>query len=122
MQPDFSGGVLAVVVVNYGAVGELEENFAGLSGLPECRVVVVDNFSSAAERDRVSAACARWGWTPVLSETNQGFGEGVNAGLRVARDLGADAYLLINPDGIIMKRNIKADALEELLVNLFSKK
>jgi peroxiredoxin len=29
--------------------------------------------------------------------------------------------LLINPDGIIIKRDIKADALEELLANLFSK-
>ena len=29
--------------------------------------------------------------------------------------------LLINPDGIIVKRNIKAGELEEVLANLFSK-
>lgn len=93
--------VIAVVVVNYGSIAMIEKNFAGLAGSPDCRIVVVDNFSTVDEQQRVRDTCERLGWTAVLSVTNVGFGLGVNAGVQRARDLGADAYLLVNPDAII---------------------
>lgn len=98
---DASNDFIAVVVVNYGSIAMVEENFAGLADSPDCKVVVVDNFSSADEQLRVGETCDRHGWTAVLSETNTGFGLGVNAGVQRGRDLGADAFLLINPDAII---------------------
>lgn len=105
---DVSGNVIAVVVVNYGSIAMIEENFAALSGLPECRVVVVDNLSTAAEQLRVREICDRQGWTAVLSETNVGFGAGVNLGVRRAREFEPDAYLLINPDAIIDVATLRA--------------
>lgn len=98
---DVPGNAIAVVVVNYGSIAMIEENFASLSGLPDCRVFVVDNFSTAAEQERVREICDRQGWTAVLSETNGGFGAGVNLGVRRAGEFEPDAYLLINPDAII---------------------
>lgn len=105
---DVSGNVIAVVVVNYGSIAMIEENFAALSGLPDCRVVVVDNFSTAAEQQRVRETCEREGWTAVLSQTNGGFGTGVNLGVRRAREFEPDAYLLINPDAIIDAPTLRA--------------
>ncbi|WP_168207366.1 glycosyltransferase [Microlunatus elymi] len=98
---DGSQSVIGVVVVNYGSTGLLRRNLAGLAGVPGCRVVVVDNYSGEAERDRVAELCHELGWTAVLLDTNAGFGAGVNAGLAAARRAGADAYLLINPDATI---------------------
>ncbi|GAB3920847.1 hypothetical protein GCM10011575_17280 [Microlunatus endophyticus] len=100
MQEPFARPI-AVVVVNYASIGLIETNFAALSGAPDCRVVVVDNFTTADEQQRVREVCVRHGWEPVLSPTNEGFGLGVNAGVRRGRELGADAFLLINPDAIV---------------------
>jgi len=98
---DASRDVIAVVVVNYGSIAMIEENFTAISDLPGCEIVVVDNFSTADEQDSVRETCDRHGWTAVLSENNTGFGPGVNAGVQRGRALGADAFLLINPDAII---------------------
>ncbi len=97
MQPS----VVAVVVVNYGSTALIRRNLHPLAGAADCRVVVVDNYSDDTERDQVEQLCREHGWTPVLLETNTGFGGGVNAGLDRAAELGADSYILLNPDAVI---------------------
>lgn len=90
---------LAIVVVNYRSHALLEVNLAPLArAVPEAIVVVVDNYSSPAERAAIEEQAAKHGWNPVLSADNAGFGAGMNAGVRRALDLGAEAVLLLNPD------------------------
>jgi len=93
-----SGSRIAVVVVNFGSHELLERNFAPLDGAD---VVVVDNFSSAAERTAVRASSQRHGWQLVEMAGNDGFGAGVNAGVRAALARGVTAFLLLNPDAVI---------------------
>lgn len=98
-HPDLSG--LAVVVVNYGSSSLLERNLAPLTrDHTELVTVVVDNFSSADERARLRALADREGWVRVEQE-NLGFGGGMNAGVARAGELGAEAFLLLNPDAAI---------------------
>jgi len=63
----------------------------------------------AVEKDKLT-------WINVLSEGGRTSEVSQLYGIN-----GLPDNLLINPDGVIIKRNIKADALEELLANLFSK-
>ena len=96
------GGPTAVVVVNYGASALLETNLVQVDDeVPELVVVVVDNFTSAAEQDAVRALCERRRWHLVASPTNLGFGSGMNAGVEVAIGAGAEQLLLLNPDARI---------------------
>ncbi|TFD69781.1 glycosyltransferase family 2 protein [Cryobacterium ruanii] len=93
---------LAVVVVNFGSVALLEENLQPLSrSAPGLSVVVVDNFTDAAEQVRVSALADREGWQRVLSPTNLGFGGGMNLGVALAQQSGRTHFLLLNPDAAI---------------------
>lgn len=105
---DISGEMVAVVVVNYGAIEMIEQNFRSLDDGCTRRIIIVDNFSSSAERSHVNQTCERNGWLPVLLERNEGFAGGVNAGLAVARQLDADVYLVINPDATINDSTVDA--------------
>lgn len=98
----------AVVIVNYGASGILEPNAAKVVPPGDGFVVVVDCFSSDAERDRVAAACARHGWMPVLLDRNAGFGGGTNAGAAAALAHGADVIVALNPDATIGRESLAA--------------
>lgn len=92
----------ALIVVSYGSAGLVEENIAALAGdRPELDVVIVDSFTSPGERERVRDLCARRGWTPVLLDSNAGFGGGVNAGAAVALERGADVLIVLNPDAVL---------------------
>ncbi|MDJ0337991.1 glycosyltransferase family 2 protein [Cryobacterium sp. PH31-O1] len=94
---------LAVVVVNFGSCALLEENLQPLSrSAPDLSVVVVDNFTDAAEQARVSALAEREGWQHVLSPTNLGFGGGMNVGVARAQQSGRTQFLLLNPDAAII--------------------
>lgn len=89
---------MAIVVVNFGSHRLLDDGL-GRVALPDgFRVVVVDNFSSAAERDAIGRVCAAHGWELVPRADNGGFGAGVNAGVRHGRAGGAQSVLLLNPD------------------------
>lgn len=102
---------LAVVVVNFGSAALLEENLQPLSrSAPGLAVVVVDNFTDAAEQARVSALAEREGWQHVLSPSNLGFGGGMNLGVARAQRSGRTHFLLLNPDAAI-----KADQVVRLL-------
>lgn len=109
----------AVIVVNYASTALLSQNLVRLTREADgLAVVVVDNLSTPRERDAVSALAADEGWSAVLPETNLGFGLGMNAGVRRARELGADRFLLLNPDAVIevpdterLFRHVTADPL-----------
>lgn len=108
-MPERSGWspTLAVLVVNYGSHELIAENLA--SSLDQDyagRVVVVDNFTSAAERRAVQDLASSEGWTCVLSDTNLGFGGGMNLAAQTAMDLGARELLLLNPDASIDPQSI----------------
>jgi GT2 family glycosyltransferase len=92
----------AIVVVNYGSSGLLEESLAPLTRSdPNLLGVVVDNATTSAERDRVVELAAREGWLTVLPDGNTGFGGGMNVGVARAREAGARHFLLLNPDAAI---------------------
>lgn len=88
----------AVIVVNYASSALIRLNLASIDADAQCRVIVVDNFSSTAEQHRVEAMCREHDWTCVLQPSNDGFGSGVDAGLGAARRAGATTFLVLNPD------------------------
>lgn len=99
---------LGLVVVNYASSELLERNLAGVAEqLAEAFVVVVDNFSTPAERERVRGLAQARGWQAVLMETNRGFGEGVNTGARHALAAGCGELLILNPDAVIDRRSVQ---------------
>ncbi|MEO6944862.1 MAG: glycosyltransferase family 2 protein [Lacisediminihabitans sp.] len=93
---------LAIIVVNYGSSELLMENLAPLAfSLPQAMVVVVDNFTDDAERERIVALCGAKGWLCETSPLNLGFGSGMNRGVATASAAGATYYLLLNPDAAL---------------------
>lgn len=101
---------VAFVVVNYASTEFLRTNLA--ASVASCRpdhVVVVDNRSTEAERDRVRVLAREHGWQLVEAKENLGFGGGMNRGVERARSLGARDFLLLNPDA-----TIDGDALDLL--------
>lgn len=99
----------AVVVVSYGSHDLLARNLVQVSEeLPDLIVVVVDNFTTAAETVAVQLLCATHGWELVASPTNTGYGVGNNLGVAAARNLGAGQFLLLNPDATIDRSSFEA--------------
>lgn len=90
-----------IVVVNFRSA-ELIERHLGALQLDRTRfaVVVVDSFSSQAQRERIAGVVERFGWSLVALSANPGFGGAANAGARRARELGARTVLLLNPDAV----------------------
>jgi len=88
--------------VNYGSHALLERNLVGLAlELPGTAVVVMDNPTTTAEREAVTALCEQAGFLLTCPDVNVGFGAGVNAGVRRAMAAGTDTFLLLNPDAVI---------------------
>ena len=66
---------MGVVVVNFGSHRLLAQNLGSAGELgPDIRVVVVDNFSTAEERDEVQQLAAARGWHLVGRPDNRGSG------------------------------------------------
>lgn len=102
----------AIVVVNYGSSELLEANLpVALLEESDSRLVVVDNFSTEAERRRIEALCSERGWHLVLSG-NDGFGCGCNRGVATAAEMGCEAVVLLNPDAVITSDVVQALAEE----------
>lgn len=99
---------VTAVVVNFRSHALLETNLPTLGAGVD--VVVVDNFSDAAERHAVGQLCDRCGWQLLAMPDNRGFGTAVNAGVALAGERGAEVVLLINPDAAL-----RAEALEQLV-------
>lgn len=92
----------ALIIVSYGSSDLVEANVLALAQeWPALDVIIVDCFTSPEERDRVSELCGRRGWTPVLLDTNAGFGGGVNEGATVALQRGAEVLIALNPDAVL---------------------
>lgn len=101
-------GRCAVVVVNFGSHDLVEANVVPVARhTPDVLVVVVDNFTTPTERAAVADLAARHGWAAVLSEGNAGFGGGVNRGVATALELGAESFLLLNPDATIDAESLR---------------
>lgn len=102
--------MLGIIVVNYASAGLLAQNLrTTAAAMPDARIVVVDNFSTAGERSRVGELCAAEGWRLVALDENAGFGGGVNAGAAIAFDeLGVTDILLLNPDARIDAPSVDA--------------
>jgi len=103
-----SGEVLAVVVVSYGSPDLLRRNLADAALPAGAHVVVVDNFSTAENRDAVAELARECGWTLVAVPGNPGFGAGVNAGVEAARELGCRTFLFLNPDAVVSREVVSA--------------
>ncbi|MBF4623414.1 glycosyltransferase [Clavibacter sp. VKM Ac-2872] len=96
--------LLAVVVVNYGSADLVRENVLPLiERLDDALLVVVDNRTTDAERERVRELAAHPSTRVhgVYPDGNTGFGTGMNIGVDAARSLGAREFLLLNPDATI---------------------
>ncbi|QOD44472.1 glycosyltransferase [Clavibacter zhangzhiyongii] len=96
--------LLAVVVVNYGSADLVRENVLPLvERLDDALLVIVDNRTTDAERERVRELAVHPSTRVhgVYPDANTGFGSGMNIGVAAARDLGAREFLLLNPDATI---------------------
>lgn len=88
----------SVVVVNYGSHSMIAESLDAESlATAGLTTVIVDNFSSAAERNAVQKLCSVRGWLFEPSE-NKGFGAGMNRGVARAISAGCEAIVALNPD------------------------
>lgn len=93
------GDVWAIVVVNYGSSALLAANLVATAAAADPDVVVVvDNPTTGAERERVRELAEREQWVLVEPTANTGFGGGVNLGVATAIERGATGFLLLNPD------------------------
>jgi GT2 family glycosyltransferase/glycosyltransferase involved in cell wall biosynthesis len=108
---------MGIVVVNYGSHRLLADNLGSAGELgPAMQVVVVDNFSTANERNAVQELATARGWHLVELPDNRGFGAAVNAGAAAAAELGCQTYLLLNPDAVItpgVLAELRAHSLRE---------
>jgi GT2 family glycosyltransferase len=92
---------VAVVVLSWNG---REDTLDCLGSLAECTyrsldIVCVDNGSTDGSADAVAAAFPRARLIPLTA--NLGFAGGMNAGLRAALDMGADAALTLNNDMVV---------------------
>jgi GT2 family glycosyltransferase len=109
---DGSDDRIGLVIVNYGASELLRNNLPMCSGDaagPSVVVIVVDNFSSAAERTSIRSLASQRGWHLMEIDGNIGFGDGVNAGVLRGAELGCRTFIALNPDA-----SAEPDVLKEL--------
>ncbi|RFU22793.1 glycosyltransferase family 2 protein [Geodermatophilus marinus] len=106
------GGPIGVVVVSYGSADLLRRTLgrSGLGGDDVC-VVVVDNYSTAANRRAVAELGQAHGWTVVCLPDNRGFGAATNVGIARARELGCETFCCLNPDA-----SVTPEVVEQLRV------
>ncbi len=100
---------LAVLVVNYGSHRVVEANLTRSVGpsFPG-QVIVVDNFSTPAERTAIAEVCARHGWELIAPSGNEGFGRANNLAAARAISAGATELLLLNPDAWLEPDTVRA--------------
>ena len=102
---------VSIIIVNWNNFHDSSECLESLSLVtyPNCEIVVVDNGSGGGE-----AMMLREGFGDSIrlieNETNHGFAEGCNIGMRDALERGADYIVLLNNDTIVTP-----DFLEDLI-------
>lgn len=100
-------GETTIVVVNYSSSVLLRENLLPLATTCPVRVLIVDNYSTSAERDSVRKLALEASWT-LLERPNDGFGSSCNAGVERAFADGARVVTLLNPDARIDANSLAA--------------
>ena len=108
-------GVVGVVVVNYGSSALIERNLPASTTADDV-VVVVDNWSTASERDALRRLAEQHGWHLETPDENGGFGRGMNAGVARALAEGASSLLLLNPDAHLAPQD-RARLIEQVEQN-----
>lgn len=99
----------AVIVVNYNSAEMIRRNIAPLvRELPGLTTVVVDNYSTDLARRQIEELSSSQDWDLVTSDVNGGFGAGMNLGIARATTLGADTFLLLNPDASLSREDFEA--------------
>ncbi|RKT78469.1 GT2 family glycosyltransferase [Terracoccus luteus] len=87
----------AIVVVNYGSHVLLAQNLPD-DREPGVDVIVVDSFSTPAERSAVETLAAERNWQLITPDSNVGFGIGCNLGAERGLALGTEVLVFVNPD------------------------
>lgn len=98
---------VAVIVVNFGSAKLLAKNLDGERRPHGPEIVVVDNFTSEAEREELRRLAAKRRWHLVELDANQGFGAATNAGVERAKELTCDVFVLLNPDAWILVEDFR---------------
>lgn len=100
---DFSSSCkprLAVVVLNYNSANDCRVCVSYLrkqQGV-ELEIIIVDNHSCQAEREKAEALCKETGCTFIPNDVNSGYNAGNNVGLRYAIEKGYGYVAIANPD------------------------
>ena len=86
--------MIAVLTLNWNSAADTLRCLRAVAGLrgEQAQVMVVDNGSESADRERLRSEIARWGHAVELVETvqNLGLGGGYNVGMRLALERGAE--------------------------------
>ncbi len=98
----------ALLVVSYGSHELVEEGLTRTAVPDGALVVVVDNFTSAAEREVMRSLASRHGWILLEPDDNLGFGGGMNFAANEAIARGATSLILLNPDAYIEADGVAA--------------
>lgn len=118
---DFSSSCkprLAVVVLNYNSANDCRVCVSYLrkqQGV-ELEIIIVDNHSCQAEREKAEALCKETGCTFIPNDVNSGYNAGNNVGLRYAASKGYEYAAIANPD----MEFPQADCLKKCLDKLIS--
>lgn len=90
-------------IVNYGAIDDVERTLMSLTST--CRIIIVDNFSTAEERSRIKGLESKFTGVTVITSANHGFAAGVNLITSHLRRKKVSSVIILNPDIEIL--NIK---------------
>ncbi len=99
---------VAAIVLNYNSSEDCQTCIGYLKKQEgvELEIVVVDNASTQAERDKTERICKETGCTFIQNTVNRGYNAGNNVGLRYAAEHGFPYAMVINPDVQLLKSDI----------------
>lgn len=91
---------LAVVLLNYNSADDCRVCVSYLKQQQgvDLEIIIVDNHSCTAERDKAEALCRETVCTFLPNDINSGYNAGNNMGLKYAIEKGYDCVAIANPD------------------------
>ena len=92
---------VSIIVLNWNNYQDTKECLESLrkSTYPNCKIIVTDNGSTDKSGERLKKEFPQY--TFIYNDSNLGFAEGNNVGIRYALKRGADYVLLLNNDTIV---------------------
>lgn len=105
-----------VVIVNYNSTAELIKCVDSMPVSALASVTVLDNASARDERDALVEFAETGKVNLHLSDTNLGFGGGMNAAVRASGAGEGDILWLLNPDTLVSR-----EAIDELVAQVESR-